>query len=307
MPGFRKAEKRQAKLRMALVGPAGSGKTYSALSIASHLGERIAVIDTEHGSASKYADIFTFDVMELETFHPQRYIDGITYAEMAGYDVLIIDSLSHAWAGKDGVLELVDRAAKSNRSNSSGQGNSFGAWRDITPIQNALIDRILGAKLHVIATMRTKTEYVQEKDERNRTVVRKVGTQPVQRSESEYEFDVVGDLDQDNTLIVTKTRCPALTGAVIPKPGQQVADTLTAWLQGAPEPEAKPKVDPNIKADFQQARDEYKQIAGKAWELPADARTWGNAEVEHETKRILEAIDVLASVPDESETEEQAA
>jgi hypothetical protein len=84
------------------LGISGGGKTYSALSIASHLGKSIAHIDTEHGSASKYADLFTFDTCELTSFHPQNYIDAINAAS-GSYDVLIIDSLSHAWMGKDGA------------------------------------------------------------------------------------------------------------------------------------------------------------------------------------------------------------
>src|SRR5215468_11042232 len=109
---FRRATKYDAKLRFAVCGPAGCGKTYTALQLATHLGGPIAVIDTERGSASKYADLFPFDVRELDSFHPQRYIDAIREAEEGGYSVLIIDSLSHAWAGKDGALDLVDKAAK---------------------------------------------------------------------------------------------------------------------------------------------------------------------------------------------------
>lgn len=231
MATFRKATKQQAKLRMALIGPSGSGKTYTALRIASHLGERVAVIDTERGSASKYADKFEFDVLELDSFHPQRYIEGIQAAEAEGYDVLIIDSLSHAWSGKDGALELVDKAAKRMQSS-----NTFAAWRDVTPLHNALVDAMLQSRLHLIVTMRAKTEYIVEKDERTgKSVPRKVGLAPIQRDGLEYEFDVVADMDLDNTLIVSKSRCEALSGAVIPKPGEEVADTLKAWLtDGAP-------------------------------------------------------------------------
>ncbi len=226
---FVKATKRNARLRMALVGPAGSGKTYTALAIATHLGERVAVLDTERGSASKYADLFPFDVLELERFHPQHYIDAIDAAASAGYSVLVIDSLSHAWMGKDGALELVDRASARNK------GNAFGAWREVTPLHNALVDALIGAPLHIIATMRTKTEYVHEKDEKTgRTVVRKLGLQPVQRDGLEYEFDVVGDLTKENELVITKTRCPSLKGLVIPQPGEEVAGTLSDWLAGAP-------------------------------------------------------------------------
>ncbi len=232
MATFRKATKQQAKLRMALIGPSGSGKTYTALKIATQLGDRVAVIDTERGSASKYADKFEFDVLELDSFHPQRYIEGIQAAEAEGYDVLIIDSLSHAWAGKDGALELVDKAAKRMQSS-----NTFAAWRDVTPLHNALVDAMLQSRLHLIVTMRAKTEYIVEKDERTgKSVPRKVGLAPVQRDGVEYEFDVVADMDLDNTLIVSKSRCEALNGAVIAKPGKEVADTLKAWLtDGAPE------------------------------------------------------------------------
>lgn len=233
---FRKATKEQLKLRMALIGPAGSGKTYSALNIARHLGKRIAVIDTEHGSASKYAGLFEFDVVELDSFHPQNYIAGIQAAQQAGYDVLIIDSLSHAWMGKDGALELVDRAAKRSPS-----GNSFAAWRDVTPLHNQLIEAMLGARLHLIVTMRSKMEYVQDKDEKGRTQIRKVGLQPVQRDGLEYEFDVVADLDTENTFIVGKTRCPQLTGVIVPRPGKEVADTLLAWLTDGAPPAELPK------------------------------------------------------------------
>jgi hypothetical protein len=212
---------------MALIGVAGSGKTYTALSIARHLGKRVAVLDTERGSASKYSDVFEFDVMEPETFSPQTYIDAIAAAEEAGYDVLIIDSLSHAWTGKEGALDQVDRAARRNQS-----GNTFGAWRDVTPRHNAMVDAIIGARLHIIATMRAKTDYVQEKnDKTGKTSVRKVGMAPVQRDGLEYEFDVVADLDQDNNLIVGKTRCPALAGTVVNKAGREIASKLNAWLE----------------------------------------------------------------------------
>lgn len=227
---FTPASKRASKLRLALAGPAGSGKTYSALSIASELGQPVAVIDTEHGSASKYSDMFEFQTLELESFHPERYIEAIQAAEAAGFPVLVIDSLSHAWMGKDGALELVDRAAKRTQS-----GNSFGAWRDVTPLHNALVEAMIAAKLHLIVTLRSKQDYVQEKDERtNKTVVRKIGMAPVQRDGLEYEFDVYGDLDGDNNLIIGKTRCSALAGQVIAKPGAKLAGTLLEWLSGPP-------------------------------------------------------------------------
>ena len=149
---FKRASKQNAKLKMALCGVTGSGKTYSALSIARGLGQSIALIDSEWGSASLYADRFDFDVVELEgDFHPERYIEAIEGAEAAGYDVLVVDSLSHAWMGTNGTLELVDQAAKRMRT-----PNSFAAWKDVTPLQNRMIEAIQKAKLHMIVTMRSK-------------------------------------------------------------------------------------------------------------------------------------------------------
>lgn len=230
---FKKATKTQSRARIALVGPSGSGKTYTALSFARHLGARVALIDTERGSASKYADEFQFDVLELEEFSPLNYVEAIGAAVREGFDVLVIDSLSHAWSGAGGALELVDRAAKKAQS-----GNSFGAWREVTPLHNKLVDSILRADCHVIVTMRAKTEYVQEKDERGRTQIRKVGLAPVQRDGLEYEFDIVADIDADHNFIVSKTRCKALTGTVENCAGEAVALKIKSWLtSGEPESE----------------------------------------------------------------------
>jgi hypothetical protein len=235
---FTKATKHEAKLRLALAGPSGFGKTYTALQLATHLGGPIAVVDTERGSARKYADLFTFDVLELDSFHPQGYIDAIRDAEAAGYAVLILDSLSHAWVGKDGALELVDKAAKRlAASYRSGKEDSFAAWREVTPIHNALVDAMVQSRLHLIVTLRTKTEYVVETKD-GRTAPRKIGLAPIQRDGLEYEFDVFADLDQDNNLIVRKTRCPALAGGVFAKAGKEVAAILNTWLQGTPLPAA---------------------------------------------------------------------
>ncbi len=227
---FKPATKKQSKLRLALTGPSGSGKTYSALAIAAGLGERIAVIDTEHGSASLYADAFRFDTCNLESFSPEAYIEAIKGAEEAGYDVLIIDSLSHAWIGKDGALEQVDTASRK-----SGNKNSYFAWRDVTPRHNALVEAILQSKSHVIATMRAKTEYALDKDDKGKVTPRKIGMAPVQRDGMEYEFSIAGELDLEHNFNVTKTRCSALAGQLIHKPGVPLAQTLKAWLDsGAP-------------------------------------------------------------------------
>ncbi len=127
---FVKATKKRAKARIAIDGPAGAGKTYTALKAAQALaqGGKIAGVDTEHASMSLYSDLFDFDVMELTDYNPQNYIDAIHAAENGGYSVVVLDSLSHAWEGKGGVLELHDQAVMRQRSE-----NSYTAWRDVTP------------------------------------------------------------------------------------------------------------------------------------------------------------------------------
>lgn len=230
---FKKATRTQSKLRLALIGVSGSGKTYSSLAIATNLGERIALIDTERGSASKYAGNFQFDALNLDEvfgdYSPINYVKAIRAAETEGYDVIIVDSLSHAWIGKGGALEMHDKAVDYQRTK-----NSFTAWREVTPHHNALVDALVQCKAHIIVTMRAKTEYVQEKDEKGYTTVRKVGLAPVQRDGLEYEMDLVADMDE-GTMKITKSRCPSLTKAVIKNPNGQVSSALKAWLSdGAP-------------------------------------------------------------------------
>ena len=260
MSSFKKAVKSKSKLRLGLIGPSGSGKTYSALAIATKLGGKVAVIDTEHGSASKYADIFEFDVLELESFGPLEYVKAIQEAADAGYSVIVVDSLSHAWIGRGGALELVDNAAVRSKSN-----NSFAAWREVTPQHNQMIEAIIRVPAHIICTMRSKTEYVMEKDERTgKTAPRKVGLAPVQRDGLEYEFDVVGDIDHDHRLVVTKSRIPALADSVVVKPGAEMAETLKGWLESGvevSEPVAPAKVDMDTNATTEQLEN-IKKLAG---------------------------------------------
>lgn len=231
---FKKAVKKNLYARIALLGPTGSGKTYTALRWAYALADtgKVACLDTEHGSLSKYAGLkvdgkeWRPDVIELESFSPEMYMNGIKIAEKMGYEVLVIDSLSHAWAGKDGTLEYVDRVAQKDG------GGSFQAWRKGTNLQNEMVETILASKIHIIATMRVKMDYVVEKDERGKSTVRKVGLQPVQRDGVEYEFDLVCDLNSDNVLSVSKTRCPDLNEKTYRKPGTEPMEILRKWLLG---------------------------------------------------------------------------
>lgn len=235
---FQKAERTKVKARMALDGPTGSGKTYTALMAAkAFAGEdgKIAVIDTERGSASLYAgdgtpENFQFDVIELNHFDPLEYVKYIKAAEDNGYDVLVIDSLSHAWEGEGGALDQVsDNAARL-------KGNSYAAWRTVTPKHRKLVDTMLQSDMHIITTMRSKMEYVQEKGDEGRTEIRKVGLAPVQRSGMEYEFTWVIDMDIDHTAVVTKSRAAKLADLVENKPDLAWFQQFYNWLVAGKEP-----------------------------------------------------------------------
>jgi len=220
---FAKATKQALKARIAIEGPSGSGKTWTALVTARALGKTIALADTEHKSASKYADLFDFDTLHIDRFAPEVLIDILAAA--ASHDVCIIDSLSHWWMGTDGMLEQVDRAAKR-----SGGGNSFAGWKEMRPHERRMIEAMLAFPGHLIVTMRSKTEWVIEENDRGKKVPRKIGMKAEQREGIEYEFDIVAAMDQDNTLMVTKSRCPALSGAVISRPDEAFGKTLLDWL-----------------------------------------------------------------------------
>lgn len=236
---FKKAVKEQSKLRLAIDGLAGTGKTYSSLSIAfsmarimrkrGHGEGRIALIDSERGSASLYADRFDFDVVELESFSPLAYVDHIHEAERLGYDFIIADSISHAWAGKDGALDQKDRAAER-------KGNSWTAWRDVTPKHNALVDAMLQCRAHFIATMRVKMEYVQETIN-GKTEIKKVGLASIQREGMEYEFTLVGNIDHSHTLKISKSRVDGIDlGDQFEKPGENFATKIYDWLMSGAKP-----------------------------------------------------------------------
>ena len=212
------------RLRLVLVGPSGSGKTYTALKVAQTLGKRIALIDTERGSAAKYRRLFNFQHAQLKTFSPLKYVAMIQSAERENFDVLIIDSLTHAWAGTDGVLEQVDKVARQSPS-----GNKYHAWAKVNPQEKKMLDTIMGTTCHVIATMRTRTAYAQD-EVKGKLIPRKIGMEPIQRDGIEYEFDIVGELDIDNNLQITNTRCSELKGYFQHEPGEELAHILLRWL-----------------------------------------------------------------------------
>ena len=225
---FTKATKKAAKGRIALDGPSGSGKTFTALTIATTLcppGGKIAVIDTEHGSASKYADLFDFDALNLDSYSPQILIEALGAAAAAGYDVVNVDSLSHFWMGVDGMLEQVDRAAKR-----SSERHGMSGWKEMRPVERQMVEAILAYPGHVICTLRVKTDWVEGENARGKRQMIKVGTKAEQREGLEYEFDLVASMDLSNELAVVKSRCPALSGEIVTKPGRAFAETFKTWL-----------------------------------------------------------------------------
>ncbi|WP_027500425.1 ATP-binding protein [Rhodococcus sp. UNC363MFTsu5.1] len=225
MIAFEPATKDEAKARIALCGPPGSGKTYTGLALAFGLGKRVVVVDTERGTASKYVGVngWQFDRHNAVRYSPASLVEILGSAAGQSYDVLLLDSWSHYWEGVDGMLEQVDQRAKS--------GNSFSGWKEARPDERRMIDALLAYPGHVIVTMRSKVEYVVEVDERGKKVPRKVGLKPIQRDGIEYEFDIVGDLDLGNTLTVSKTRMPTLAHAVIDEPGLALAEQVREWLE----------------------------------------------------------------------------
>lgn len=230
---FQKATKEKAKLRLALFGPSGAGKTYTGLRIATGMSKKIAVIDTERGSASKYADRFTFDVLELPKNDIETYTMAIKTADQAGYEILIIDSLSHAWQE---LLEEIDKLAYSKY-----QGNTWAAWSKGTPKQRQLVDAILSFSGHVIATMRSKTEWTTSSDSNGKNKPVRVGLAPEQGKGIEYEFDMLMELSTNHIAEVIKDRTGKYQDKLIDKPSEQFGIELVAWLNSG---EAKPKSQP---------------------------------------------------------------
>jgi hypothetical protein len=259
---FVKAVRKQAKLRLALTGPSGSGKTYSSILLAQGLGGKVAVIDTEHGSASLYCDLMEFDVMELTApYSPERYIAAIHEAEKAGYDVLIIDSISHEWNGTGGMLQINEQIAQTKF-----KGNTWSAWSESDPRHRKFIDAMLQSRMHVIVTMRSKTETSQEKDNHGKTKVLQLGMKAEQRDGIIYEFTTVLDLVHGgHYATATKDRTGLFAGdpqVITPTTGA----ALMQWLNTGVEAPVELTVDDWCKKmDEAKSAKELAAIATDAW------------------------------------------
>jgi energy-coupling factor transporter ATP-binding protein EcfA2 len=223
---FEQAERTRLWLRCALFGPSGSGKTMTALrmakGIADTMGGRYAVIDTEARSAAKYADRFTFVGENLNEKTVDHYIAAMNEAAKAGCQVLVIDSLSHAWRE---LTDEVDRIAQNSASK-----NTFSPWAKVNPKQKRFIDAILNFPGHIIATMRSKTEWVIGEGRNGKTAPEKMGLAPEQGKGIEYEFDLLVELNQRHQGVITKDRTGKFQDETIDKPGEEFGVALYEWL-----------------------------------------------------------------------------
>lgn len=230
---FQRATRKRAKLRLGLSGPSGSGKTWSALLVARGLvgpEGRIALIDTEYGSASTYSQ-FAFDTLEIRApYSISKYVQAIGAAAAEGYDCLIIDSLSHAWAGEGGILESVDRRQAQG-------GNKLVAWADGTKDQNAFTHAILNAPLHIIGTLRAKQEYAIEQGQNGKPTVRKLGMASVQREGFEFDLSTVLSLEMDHYAAVGSSGKDRTGLFVDPRRlSEEDGKRLAAWLDSGAAP-----------------------------------------------------------------------
>lgn len=221
MGSFKKATKEQAKLRLALFGVSGSGKTYTALRIAKGLGGKIAVIDTERNSACKYSDRFDFDVCDATK--PSIENLKLLIEEARGYDVLIIDSMTHAWIE---LLQEVERLAKTKFG-----GNTWSAWSEGTPKQMSLINALLDFPGHIIATMRVETNWTTVTNEKGKVVPVRVGEAPKQGKGIEYEFDMLMQISPEHDALVIKDRTGKYQDEVIQLPDEEFGKALGEWLK----------------------------------------------------------------------------
>lgn len=246
---FQKAERFLTNPTIAITGPTGSGKTFSALRVASGIakamGKRFAVIDTENGSASLYSEFFDFDTMNLTPpFTTEKYIEAINAAEKGGYCALVIDSLTHAWAGEGGLVE--QKAQLDARPNSN-------HWQNWNPIK-AKDSKLRSAYLHsnipfIIATMRSKMEYMQTENA-GKKKIEKAGMAPIQSVDVEYEFSIVLDVAMNNECEVSKDRTHLFEKRKIFKITEADGEMLSLWRSGgkskpvAPTPEPKSPAEP---------------------------------------------------------------
>lgn len=221
---LKQSNRNQARIRVALQGTSGSGKTYSSLLLAYGICQdwrRIAIIDTEHQSAHLYSHLGEYNVLNLTApYTPERYIEAISTCEKAGMDVIIIDSLSHNWDGDGGILDIHANMA----------GNSFTNWSKVTPRFNALVQKILSSGSHILATIRSKQDYVIT-EKNGKQVPEKVGMKGVQRDGLEYDYTIVFELDIYNNVNCTKDRTQLFNSRIAFKIDDTTGKKIMKWCK----------------------------------------------------------------------------
>jgi hypothetical protein len=245
MQMFKRAERKGVKIKLGLTGPSGSGKTYSALKLAAGLGKKIAVLDTENDSAQLYAGmegIPEFDSVTMNPpFHSDKYKKAIDSAVAGGYDVLIIDSVSHQWNGEGGIMDRMDKEKLANP-----RANSYTMWSKYTPEHERFKQSIVQSPIHIIATMRSKSEYVMQGNEKGKMTPQKVGMAAVQRDQFEYEFTTIFDISMEHYASVSKDRTGLFDGETF-KIEEIHGQKVIQWLNAAkiayepPKPKEEPK------------------------------------------------------------------
>lgn len=242
---FQKASRSQVFLKLAITGPTGSGKTYSALRLAFGLIEgndkRVAFLDTENDSASLYSDKFDFDVLPIAPpFEAAHFASGINAAVTADYGCIIVDSASHLWRGILKYKGEIDARG----------GNQWTNWREPDKKFQEAIDAVLQSKIHVIFCMRSKMEYEQVKDG-NKTAINKVGLAPIMKDDLEYEFTSVLDIQMDHKAKSSKDRSGLFPDDKIFQITEQTGREIAAWLKTAtPKPDpTPPATDADLRAE----------------------------------------------------------
>ncbi|HEY1114696.1 MAG TPA: AAA family ATPase [Chitinophagaceae bacterium] len=221
---LRKATRKKAKIRLGLSAVSGGGKTYSAILIAKGLvGDlsKVAIIDTENGSADLYAHLGDFNVLPLSApYSPERYVEAIRSCEKAGMEVIIVDSISHEWDGKGGCLEIVESL-----------GGKYQDWAKVTPRHQAFVDAILHSPAHVITTVRRKQDYEMTKDTSGRVKVEKAGLKEVTREGFEYELTINLEMDTKHNATTSKDRTGLFMGKPAFMPTEKTGELIAQWCE----------------------------------------------------------------------------
>lgn len=219
---LKRAERRQVKLKLGLAGPSGSGKTYSALLLAKGLvgnWEKVAVIDTENGSADLYSHLGPYSTLTMEPpFTSEKYVKAIHECVKAGMEAVVVDSMTHVWSGQGGILDYKEAL-----------GGRFQDWKKATPLHQDVLDAILQSPVHVICCTRVKTEWAIEQNEKGKAAPVKMGLKLDQRDGFEYELTVAWRIGATHMASSDKDRTGLFAGKPDFKISEATGKVLKEW------------------------------------------------------------------------------